>query len=114
MTGEKRLKPWKVEVRLEEEEEVWLSLKKRRLEESGVAGKLVEVELAPNVLLLVRDDGNKGVKAAVVEIEPTTVVEDMFQFFQNSDTVPLSLSLSLREDFCCHTNSFNQHRTFVC
>lgn len=54
----------------------------------------MEVELAPNVLLLVRDDGNKGVKAAVVEIEPTTVVEDMFQFFQNSDTVPLSLSLS--------------------
>lgn len=66
------------------------------MEESGVAGKLVEVELAPNVLLLVRDDGNKGVKAAVVEIEPTTVVEDMFQFFQNSDTVPLSLSLFVR------------------
>ena len=52
--------------------------------------------MAPNVVgrLLLRDD-DKGVEGCVVvEIEPTTVVEDMFQFFQNSDTVPLSLSLS--------------------
>ena len=40
------------------------------MEESGVAGKLVEVELAPNVvlLLLLRDD-DKGVKACVVVID---------------------------------------------
>lgn len=73
MTGEKRLKPLKVEVRLEEE--VWESLNKRRLEEKGVTGK---GELAANVIL--REEDN-GVKDGVVETE-TKVVADMVQNFR--------------------------------
>lgn len=67
MTGEKRLNRWKVEDRLEEE--VWGSLKKKRLEESEVEGKLLEVKLAANVILALR------FKDGIVEKELMTTVE---------------------------------------
>jgi len=68
-----------------------VSLKKRRLEESGVVGSLVEVKLAANVALQKDDMGVKG------GMEPTTAADmvKIFRIQRHTSLAPLSLSLSL-------------------
>lgn len=66
MTGEKRLKPWKVEVRFNDLD---VNLKKRRLRDCRVEESVLRVEMEPNrkrLVLLVRDKwfrcGDPGVE----------------------------------------------------
>jgi len=75
-----------------------VSLKKRRLEESGVAGNLVEVKLAANVVLQEHDEGVKG------GLEPATAA-DMVKFFriQRHTSLALFLSPSVTIVRMCHT-----------
>lgn len=81
-----------------------MSLKKRRLEERGVAGNLMEVKLAANVALQVDLKVIKG------GLEPTTAA-DMVKFFSIQRHTSLA-SLSLRDNRE-DVSYENQHRTFM-
>lgn len=99
MTGEKRLMRRKVEDRLEEE--VWGSLKKKRLEESEVEGKLLEVKLAENVVLALRFEDEVVEKGPMttVAVAVAVAVEDMVSSFRvYSSPIPA--------DYCCNWVSF--------
>jgi len=76
------------------EEEVWGSLKKKRLEESEAAGKLLEVKLAANVFLALR------FKDEVVEKVPMTTVavavEDIFSSFRVYSSSSLTATMSMK------------------